>query len=298
MKALSVSLMPTYLCNYHCSYCYLGDLTKDKTCLDISLLKARLSELSCHYEISGIDIFGGEISLLKNDYLDELFKTCRQFTKSIAVTSNLTRLSFLSLIDKYSIKLTVSVNIERDYFLKTINTIKQLKSEYSILSVVLPSILSCNVKDLLDFYESLHPSSVTFIEYYPARRARINYSITNQAYSDFLKQVIDLRKNYSYSIGNLQDLNYLCSHNYIDNVFITPYGNFASTQYDNEGLEYFVEHDTLNDWLNNSNKCKTYQTECLTCQYKHKCLAEHIKPHSKDDECAGHPSLIKYIDLL
>ena len=37
-KKIKLSIQPTFLCNYNCEYCYLGNLRKDKTILDLDIL--------------------------------------------------------------------------------------------------------------------------------------------------------------------------------------------------------------------------------------------------------------------
>ena len=40
MKTIDMlSIQPTFLCNYNCEYCYLGNLRKDKTILDLDILR-------------------------------------------------------------------------------------------------------------------------------------------------------------------------------------------------------------------------------------------------------------------
>ena len=43
MKTIDMlSIQPTFLCNYNCEYCYLGNLRKDKTILDLDILSLKI----------------------------------------------------------------------------------------------------------------------------------------------------------------------------------------------------------------------------------------------------------------
>ena len=43
MKTIDMlSIQPTFLCNYNCEYCYLGNLRKDKTILDLDIYQYSL----------------------------------------------------------------------------------------------------------------------------------------------------------------------------------------------------------------------------------------------------------------
>ena len=64
-----ISLNPTYLCNFKCDFCYLTPTQlADKNKINLGDLDKRLSEVSKVVPIEYVDLYGGEISVLGDDY--------------------------------------------------------------------------------------------------------------------------------------------------------------------------------------------------------------------------------------
>ena len=66
MKNLTLSIMPSYKCNFKCQYCYLGDLIQNDNLLNLENLESSLLELKQLYNIKNVSLYGGELSLLDN----------------------------------------------------------------------------------------------------------------------------------------------------------------------------------------------------------------------------------------
>ena len=69
MNNITVSINPSYFCNFKCNYCYLTpDQLKDQKKIPLTILDKRLEEISKVRNIEWIDLYGGEIGALKKDY--------------------------------------------------------------------------------------------------------------------------------------------------------------------------------------------------------------------------------------
>lgn len=60
MKPITVSINPSYFCNFSCDFCYLTpEQLKDQKRISLVDLDKRLNQISEHREIDWIDLYGG-----------------------------------------------------------------------------------------------------------------------------------------------------------------------------------------------------------------------------------------------
>ena len=71
---LVVNICPSLFCNNRCRYCYISDSGRSKLhpLLDLDVLEQRLEEIKAEYEVPKVNLYGGEITLLSQDYLRDL----------------------------------------------------------------------------------------------------------------------------------------------------------------------------------------------------------------------------------
>jgi len=108
-----VGIIPLYRCNLRCDFCLFSFKHESKELLDLDYLEGVFSVLlSEGNQIRSISIFGGEITLLPDSYLDKLFCITRKYfpEAKVGVVSNLIELrkSFLSLLCSHEIDLSTS----------------------------------------------------------------------------------------------------------------------------------------------------------------------------------------------
>ena len=298
---INLSIIPTNYCNCNCCYCYLGDARKDNTTLDLDILQQKLDQIQD--EITGISIYGGEIGLLDLNYLDQLFKIANKYSSDVCCQTSLTNLNIVNVCTANAIKLGVSINKERKTNKKTITNWNKLpidiQRETSILSVVLPSIINSNSKQLLEYYQQFNCKQVTFIPYSPSVNNHNLYHITNNDYQNFminiLTEYIDNTNKYDFTIGNL--IQYTLGNNCLDNQYlmIDRCGDFVNVKYTKDNLEYFKRYDSYDDWKNSNKVCIVSQ--CLTCKYfNNHCMADHIKRNDANDCCCGYYDLCQFLE--
>ena len=293
-----VHVMPTYLCDWRCNYCYLGDMTNNPTVLNLDVLSEQLNTIKTKYTIDAINIYGGEITLLPPDYFNLLLAIVREYADNISCITNNPSHSY---IEHYKdINWGTSVNEERYKNEETIT--KLLLKENHIMTVtqvVTPSVLKMSKKSIFQTISMLS-SSVTFLRYSPSVNNPY-WTISNKDFSDFLKQAIIAYKQTkpSFILQNLEELD-ACIENKYDptmqsNLFITPYGQLATIGYTENGLEYFKTLDSLDSFFEEIEKEKImYQSMCNGCSYFNRCYAEHIFQHKKGDICCGLKPLLDW----
>ena len=69
MNNITVSINPSYFCNFRCGFCYLTpEQLGDQKKIPLAILDQRLKEISRVRKIDWVDLYGGEIGALKKKY--------------------------------------------------------------------------------------------------------------------------------------------------------------------------------------------------------------------------------------
>lgn len=278
-----VNVNPTYICNKSCQYCYLGTLRKDSTILSLDVLNKQLQTLNTLFNITHIDYYGGEVSLLDNDYLKKSYDIMKKYTSSISTVINGSL--YNDIIDKESPIIAISFN-------------NKLDNDISLWNHRPINLLSLYINDEWSPKEFLNKVSLTKAK--SVRIIELCSSITNDN--------INIDKNYNDKFENFV---YNCIKEYMSNdytfilenleqikqqqmsppsCFITPKGDL-SILLQNNGREYFkiVSNDELLHHINTIKKY--YENSCLTCEYYNRCLFEHFTY-----KCCGHKQLIQKVE--
>ncbi len=295
MKKISLSIIPTYWCKTNCKYCYLGDLRKDQTTLDLQCLDNKLHQLvENDYVIDSISVYGGEISLLDEQYLIQIVKIIRSHVSNqITIgfcTSGYNR-SIFELAEYLKVRVTIPLNQERPDYKKNLQLTKQHNCSLGV--VVLPSIVNTPVDQLVEFYDSLC-RDVYFYQFYPSSINRSPYSFDIKQYTDFVISFINeyKKKPRSFGLINLSEWMDKCYNPEASGfIYISPNGKWMTTGY-SDCLESFVEFDTLDQWKQYCKKERLQRLiKCNACPYYDKCKAEHLVVMG-EEYCSGMRKLI------
>lgn len=295
MKKISLSIIPTYWCKTNCKYCYLGDLRKDQTTLDLQCLDNKLHQLvENDYVVDSISVYGGEISLLDEQYLIQIVKIIRSHVSNQVTigfcTSGYNR-SIFELAEYLKVRVTIPLNQERPDYKKNLQLAKLHNCSLGV--VVLPSIINTPVDQLVEFYDSLG-RDIYFYQFYPSSINRSPYSFDIKQYTDFVISFINeyKKKPRSFELINLSE--------WVDNcynpeaggfVYISPNGKWMTTSY-SDCLESFVEFDTLDQWKQYCKKERLQRLiKCNACPYYDKGKAEHLVVMG-EEYCSGLKKLI------
>lgn len=298
----NLSIQPTFLCNFNCNYCYLGNLRNYENILNLRVLEQRIEEILNKYQIRNINLYGGEISLLKPSYLEELVAICFRIEIKPTIITNLSNSWIIDFCEERSLPMSISLNEERPYYKETLEKIKKLrnKGNKNLSVVVLPSILDKDYSDLMSFYEKLG-LDVFFIQYHPSVhscKSGVVYDININHFSNFLKGIISEkhRKDYEIKIINEDILNNKDYNPLMSGfLFITPQGQYSTVSYYN-GIEKYEYFNSLEEWEECCKKeYREYFLKCNLCEYFGKCKAEHLEVIDKK-ECSGLYELQKWYE--
>lgn len=298
---IGIDIIANYFCNFSCEYCFLHKLKNIKQVIDIDKLQHQLGEISTRYTIDGINIYGGEISLLSLDYLKKLIDLCSKYAQ-VNVVTNFTNNKCNDFLKQENVTISTSINEERSCNQQVECMLMSTDIEkLSLIQVVTPSLLKKTAKEVLSHLE-LFKKSVSFLPYSPAKMAGVNYNISNLDFSLFMKRIIIeyTSGNYSFNVINIEQLNDVIENRYNPRMqsilFINPFNEYSCTSYENN-LEYFKTFDTLGHWeLACKEESISYNKKCNHCKYYGRCYAEHIKDWGKDDECCGMKSLVEWYE--
>lgn len=273
----------------------MGDLRKDQTTLDLQCLDNKLHQLvENDYVIDSISVYGGEISLLDEQYLIQIVKIIRSHVSNQVTigfcTSGYNR-SIFELAEYLKVRVTIPLNQERPDYKKNLQLIKQHNCSLGV--VVLPSIINTPVDQLVEFYDSLG-RDVFFYQFYPSSINRSPYSFDIKQYTDFVISFINeyKKKPRSFGLINLSEWMDKCYNPEASGfIYISPNGKWMTTGY-SDCLESFVEFDTLDQWKQYCKKERLQRLiKCNACPYYDKCKAEHLVVMG-EEYCSGMRKLI------
>jgi len=285
-----VSLNPSYLCNLRCPHCYLSnEQLGDKKILDLKYIETHLNDISNYEEIEHIDVYGGEIALLKETYILELINLLENYTKSINIISNGTIIKDWMYDKRISISFSYdgSVREKNDVSFKNMSL---LQRNFSILGLVSKEF------DVEEFI--LHTNFLNNCETVELKP----YSMSNNSEQidlnyKFIESVKTLLKKSNKHIINEERIKRSLSKVYSaysdKHVYITPTNKIASLEFINN-IEYFKHYETFEDFksIYKENICAT----CKECEYLGKCLTEHYRDNEDPENCSGFYYLLKWYE--
>jgi len=291
-----VSINPLYRCNFRCSNCYLTDVQlKSKTVLKLGDLKKRLSEMP---DIAGVEVYGGEVTLLDPNYISALKKEIRLvYGGPIAVTTNLYRTPEW-LLDP-DITVNVSFDFEhRPHHETVLNNILMFPKPVNLIILATPEVMAGNITQQMLLVKSMGNVESIEIKPYSANQAN-THSKTNEAFVEYMKYWLTNFKDDRLYNYELLDMATQGTRNAFsdDHVYITPFGKFGVLEFDAEDREYFLALDSFSDYVTWTarEKRELLSTECQRCEFLGRCLTEHYRRNEgQEGECSGYKSLMQW----
>lgn len=297
-----VSVNPWYYCNFRCDFCYLTESQlEDTKLLPIEILEERLIEISSHTKIDMVDLYGGEVGILPNEYVSaikELFHTYGIY--DINVITNLSMIN--DVITDEDFYISVSYDFEaREKHEQVWRNMLLLKRPFSVLMLASPKLIQKDVNEMIQAFNLIpNVCSVEIKPYSPNQANQLN--INYREYEEFVKKWITspIQKNFSFTNEQLIEHSISGERNSFsdDHIYITPSGKYGVLEFDLNDNEFFLEYDTFDDYLNwcEREKKRVLKNKfCSECEYFGNCLSEHLREvKNLDNSCNGFKLLLDW----
>lgn len=296
-----LSINPTYYCNFRCNFCYLTEQQlSDQTTLPVPILEQRIQEAQQYHEVTMVDLYGGEIGLLSEEYVVDLCDMLhRNGIDDINIVTNLSMVN--QVIRNPDLYITVSYDFDcREQHERVWNNMFQLGKPFSILVLAGPDLLKKNVDEMIMQLNLLQNLNSVEIKPYSTNQANC-HPVTNKDFEEFVQQWIESPVNKNFQFINESNIKTVLdgTRNAFsnDHIYITPTGDFAVLEFDLNDREYFKRLDTIEDyniWAEQE-PVKNVSNICKQCSYYGKCLTEHYRYVTDlDSSCNGYKHLIDW----
>ena len=297
-KPITVSINPSYFCNFRCDFCYLTEeQLSDQKKIELEKLDQLLSQIP---NIDHVDLYGGEIGALKKDYFYGLKDTIRKhYGGKINIITNYSMLHEGFYEDDFY--LSVSYDWEaREKSDRVYQNMLMSPAPIAVLVLASPKVIEMNVDELILSMNLCN--SVKSVEIKPYSDNQANqHRVSHKEYEEFVKRWIQspIQKNFEfineYYLEDVLDGNRNAFSD--DHIYITPNGKFAVLEFDLNDNEYFLELDSWDDyiaWIKKEKKSNVSDI-CRSCEFYGKCLTEHYR-YVKDlnNSCNGYKFLIEW----
>jgi len=295
-----INLLPTTLCNFRCAYCYIGkDALGDPRTLDLKKLPKILDTFS---PIDHIDCYGGEVTLLPDDYMLDLLSICSTYvSKPITVISNGYKTPWWLKLP--SVWPTFSWDYMcREKWREVYMNMKNFDRPFSLLMVATASLMKRDVGEIIHALNAL--PNLQSVEIKPYSPNQFNkFKITNKEFEEFIKKFIGAGLSATFvnedSIVRLLD-GEVREKILDDGFFIFPDGKIGSFEQDENDFEKFVRYEDK-EYLSRAYKARNAKVKanpyCSKCEYLYGCISENFREvKNLDDSCDGFIDLIKWYE--
>lgn len=303
MKEITVSINPSYFCNFKCDFCYLTpEQLADQKRITMTDLNNRLEEISLKRNITWVDLYGGEIGALKKNVFWGMKDVIRRFYGGkINIITNFSMLhSGFFHKDFY---LSVSYDFEaREKSDKVYQNMLKSKVPIAVLILASEKVLKQDVDYMISMLNAC--SSVESVEIKPYSTNQANQQgVTHKDFEEHVKKWITspIRKKFDFiNEGRImrslrQEYNAFSN----DHIYITPNGKFGVLEFDKDDNEYFKELDTFEqyeEWAENE-PIHNVSEICRRCPYYGHCLTEHYRYVTDlTYSCNGYRGLLDWYD--
>ena len=299
---MNLSINPWYYCNFRCHFCYLTpEQLGDRKLLDLERLNEMLSEVLMYDSIDHVDLYGGEIALLPDYYLEEL-KLCLESygVDSVNINTNLSAINEAMFDPYYHISVSYDFTV-REQHDKVWRNMALLPVQFSVLMLASDRLITEDVDNMIQQFNLL--PNLTSVEIKPYSENQSNsLNVSFKDYEEFVKQWIDSTVEKKFDFINeylIQDVLDKKSNSFSDDhVYITPSGRWAVLEFDLNDKEYFLEYDTFEQyvvWTQLEKERVANNKFCNSCEYYGHCLSEHLREvKDLDNSCNGFKLLIDW----
>lgn len=299
---INLSVNPSFFCNFRCDFCYLTETQlSDSTRISLDRLEEMIDEVSELYDIDHVDIYGGEVALLPSQYmlgLKHIFHV--RGIHNLNIVTNLSAVNDIVLDTDYT--LGVSYDFEaREMSDRVFRNMALVDRPFSVLILASPKVLLMNVEEMIATLNCL--PNVVSVEIKPYSDNQANqHRVSHTEYEEFVKKWIDSPSEMNFQFINQDALERVIdgeANSFSDDhIYIVPSGKFAVLEFDLNDNEFFLELDSVNDYVSWTEKERARVLRnkfCGECEFSGKCLSEHLRyVKNLDNGCSGYYHLIKW----
>ncbi|WPU65622.1 hypothetical protein [Peredibacter starrii] len=308
-----LSLNPTYYCNFRngkcAETCYLtSSQLSDPKILDVKDISARVTELEQQAQLEHIDLYGGEITILPIDYQYELLGYLAGLSCSLNLVTNLSNVNS-PFIHHRGNDFTLSVSWDyraRQGHEAIYEKMKTLSRDFTVLSLASPEFMTFSPLEILKILNQLPFLSAFEIKPYNQNQGNA-LKISHRAYEKLIQSYVEIyrSRSWNFSFTNLHELQNAIEKNrrsWSDNhIYLTPANRWAVLDFDQQGREYFLHLQDLNEyqsWAKNEKATYTIDPHCQECRFLGHCLSEHLKPINdfESTSCSGFKNLLDWFE--
>lgn len=190
----TLTIHPTYICNFACDFCHQNEYGDSRDYLDLDLLGQVLSTID--KPINRICLMGGEVSVLPDKYLIRLLDMVETYNVPIGTQTNLFKINPLLL--KHDI--TVSYDFDaRPQYEKVFQNMLMLEKPYDITTVISRKVFRKDINELFAFYSSLRNLRLLKLLPQKATFKGDPNSPTVEEFTSFIKTFIKLNPSFEVS---------------------------------------------------------------------------------------------------
>jgi len=294
-KLFSVSINPSYFCNFRCDFCYLTpEQLGNQKRISPEKLDLLLSNIP---KIDHVDLYGGEIGALKKEYYKEIKAVIRKhYNDYININTN------FSMLDDRFFEDDVTLSVSYDFSAREKSDIvfnNMLMSPKPIAVLILASkkVLDLDVNMMISKLNLCKAVKSVEIKPYSINQANAD-AVSHRDFENFVMKWIDSKVKKKFHFENKARIKRSLTKEYNafsdDHIYITPNGKYAVLDFDETDKEYFLEftnYSVYEQWA--WQEKRSLSTVCQNCYWRGHCLTEHYR-FVKDlkNSCNG------YINLL
>jgi MoaA/NifB/PqqE/SkfB family radical SAM enzyme len=298
---LTVSINPTYYCNFRCDFCYLTEAQlSDRKVLSLDALHTRISEISQHDKIGMVDIYGGEVGLLSDKYWDDLISLLHMYgIEDINLITNLSMVNNITTDPRVYTSVSYDFTAREDHE-RVYRNMALLNKPFSILMLASPKFLELDTAEMIESLNLLPNLQSVEIKPYSSNQSN-THTVLYTDYENKVKSFLQYpNKNFEFVNKHLLDTVLEKKRNSFsdDHIYITPNGTYAVLEFDLNDNEFFFEFDDIQkywDWCKVEKSRVAKNKYCSSCEYYGNCLSEHLREvKGLDNSCNGFIKLIQW----
>jgi hypothetical protein len=183
------------------------------------------------------------------------------------------------------------------------NQMLKMEQEFNILMLASPTLMEKDVDEIiqvLNILSNLHSVEIKPYSSNQANNLDTEYVDFEVFVMKFLERMDDMKFDFTNAKLIEASLSGRRSAYSDDHVYITPTGRFAVLEFDNQNQEYFLEMDSVDgyrQWCETEKSRVRSNVVCSSCNYLGRCLSEHLREVSPEDQsCNGFIGLLRWAD--